>query len=69
MGVMRQVINMNTSDPGVMQLFETALTTLQQQGDSLSFRCLHCQACLHSLENSRVQSTSLTILVGTQFQK
>lgn len=32
-GVMRQVINTNTSDPGVMQLFGNALTTLQQQGD------------------------------------
>ena len=30
---MRQVINLNTSDLGVMQLFGTALTTLQQQGD------------------------------------
>lgn len=35
-GVMRQVINTNTSDPGIMQLFETALTTLQQQGDPLN---------------------------------
>lgn len=39
-GVMRQVINTNTSDPGVMQLFETALTTLQQQGD------LHTRGCV-----------------------
>ena len=35
-GVMRQIIDYNTSDPDVMALFVGALTTLQQQGDPLN---------------------------------
>ena len=35
-GVARQVVNYNNSDPYVLGLFGQALTTLQEQGDTLS---------------------------------
>ena len=44
-GIMRQIINMNTSDPYVMALFGNALVTLQQQGNAPQLRScwLHIQ--------------------------
>ena len=39
LGVMRQTINSNTSDPDVMMLFGNALSTLQQQGEHHTAQC------------------------------